>query len=66
MDRHSSSGDGFNLAHVFSNLTLETFVKMAFGQNVGALRVESDEPVPFARAFDLLQSVFPSSVRSTS
>lgn len=30
---------------------------MAFGKDIGALNTESDEPVPFAKAFDYGQVV---------
>jgi hypothetical protein len=36
---------------------LNSFAEMAFGQDIGALSLDSDAPVPFADAFDYAQSI---------
>jgi hypothetical protein len=47
----------FSLDTLFFRFTLNSFAELAFGLDVGALSTESDEPVPFAAAFDFAQSV---------
>ncbi|KAM0756345.1 putative cytochrome P450 monooxygenase [Meredithblackwellia eburnea MCA 4105] len=55
--RHADAGTSFDLATLFFRFTLESFSHMAFGQNIGALSLETDKPVPFAKAFDYAQAV---------
>lgn len=47
----------FDLDNLFFRFTLNSFAEMAFGTDVGALSLDSDDPVPFAAAFDFAQSV---------
>ncbi|GAA5997838.1 hypothetical protein JCM5350_002745 [Sporobolomyces pararoseus] len=55
--RHADSGTTFDLSELFFRFTLSSFSEMAFGSNFGALSTETDEPVPFAKAFDYAQVV---------
>ncbi|GAA5838846.1 hypothetical protein JCM5353_003486 [Sporobolomyces roseus] len=55
--RHADNGTVFDLSELFFRFTLSTFSEMAFGSNFGALSTETDQPVPFAKAFDYGQVV---------
>ncbi|BGP01480.1 putative cytochrome P450 monooxygenase [Rhodotorula toruloides ATCC 204091] len=55
--RHADRGEEFDLQDLFFRFTLNSFAEMAFGKDIGALNTESDEPVPFAKAFDYGQVV---------
>ncbi|ORY63681.1 putative cytochrome P450 monooxygenase [Leucosporidium creatinivorum] len=55
--RHADKGEEFSLDALFFRFTLNSFADLAFGVDVGALSTESDEPVPFAAAFDFAQSI---------
>ncbi|GAA6058972.1 hypothetical protein JCM10212_001682 [Sporobolomyces blumeae] len=55
--RHADSGATFDLSDLFYRFTLSSFAEMAFGTDIGALSTETDEPVPFAKAFDYGQIV---------
>ncbi|ORY63680.1 putative cytochrome P450 monooxygenase [Leucosporidium creatinivorum] len=55
--RRADAGEEFDLDTLFFRFTLNSFAEMAFGTDVGALSLDSDEPVPFAAAFDFAQSV---------
>jgi cytochrome P450 len=50
--RHADNGTTFDLSELFFRFTLSSFSEMAFGSNFGALSTETDEPVPFAKAFE--------------
>ncbi|SCZ87603.1 BZ3500_MvSof-1268-A1-R1_Chr2-2g05069 [Microbotryum saponariae] len=47
----------FELLSLFFRFTLNSFSDMAFGSAINALSTETDEPVPFAVAFDEAQGV---------
>lgn len=53
----STVGTAFSLDTLFFRFTLNSFAELAFGLDVGALSTESDEPVPFAAAFDSAQTI---------
>lgn len=53
---HADAGREFDLAALFFAFTLSSFTSMAFGQDIGALKIDDDTPVPFAVAFDFAQS----------
>lgn len=55
--RHADNGTEFDISELFFRFTLSSFSEMAFGSNFGALSTETDEPVPFAKAFDYGQVV---------
>ncbi|GAA5895285.1 uncharacterized protein JCM6883_001461 [Sporobolomyces salmoneus] len=55
--RHADAGTTFDLSELFFRFTLASFSEMAFGSSFGALSTETDEPVPFAKAFDYGQVV---------
>lgn len=50
--RHADNGTEFDISELFFRFTLSSFSEMAFGSNFGALSTETDEPVPFAKAFE--------------
>lgn len=50
---HAKSGEEIDLAALFFLLTLDSFVGMAFGSELGSM--QSGTPVPFATAFDFAQ-----------
>jgi hypothetical protein len=50
--RRADEGTTFDLSELFFRFTLSSFSEMAFGSNFGALSTETDEPVPFATAFE--------------
>lgn len=52
---HADRHEAFDLADLFFRFTLDSFTEMAFGMSTGAL--DTDEPVPFAVAFDYAQGV---------
>lgn len=53
--RYAKTGQPFDLQELFFRFTLDTFCKMSFGFDVGALSLDSAAPVPFAQAFDRVQ-----------
>ncbi|GAA6057630.1 hypothetical protein JCM3770_005004 [Rhodotorula araucariae] len=55
--RHADRGETFDLADLFFRFTLNSFAEMAFGQDLRALSTETDEPIPFAVAFDEAQVI---------
>ena len=53
IDNKIENNESFDLAKVFFNFTMDTFVEIAFGTNLGSLR----KPHPFATSFDVVQSL---------
>jgi len=50
----SDEGKSVNMFDMFNRLTLEAFVKVAFGYDMGVIKV-APEILPFQKAFDLCQ-----------
>ncbi len=53
IDEKIEKGESFDLAKLFFNFTMDTFVEIAFGKNLGSLR----KPHPFATSFDVVQNL---------
>ena len=54
MRGHAKSGEELGLSELYFRFTLDSFVAMAFGSELGSM--ESGTPVPFATAFDFAQT----------
>ncbi|KAI5474182.1 cytochrome P450, family 4, subfamily A [Pseudohyphozyma bogoriensis] len=56
VSRMADSGEPFDLSGLFFGFTLNSFCRMAFGQDIGSVSLNVSEQIPFVPAFDYAQS----------